>query len=290
MSITDGLRPDESRLKDSLPSAGTSSVSSRRKNDSSLLQLYQGAAQWTVGILVPAFLVILWEGFAQAGLLPPNMLPAPSKVLLTIVDLYSRGELVDHIGITLYRVFAGFLIGTFTATVLGISTGYSPLFRRLFDPLLQGLRNIPSMAWVPLFLLWMGIEETSKIMLIAVGVFFPVYLNLMTGLQNVDRKLVEVGRVYGLRGLQLIRRIYLPATIPAYMTGLRSGLGLGWMFVVAAEIMGASKGLGYLMTDGQMTGRPAIILGSIILFAVFGKLTDMIVEMLAERLVSWQKQ
>jgi sulfonate transport system permease protein len=125
-------------------------------------------------------------------------------------------------------------------------------------------------------------------MLIAVGVFFPVYLTLAGAIASVDRKLVEVGRIYRFGTWDLVRRILLPAALPTYITGLRGGLGLGWMFVVAAEFMGASKGLGYLLVDGQMTGRPAIILAAILLFAVLGKLSDLALAALGARLVRWQ--
>jgi len=130
------------------------------------------------------------------------------------------------------------------------------------------------MAWIPLFLLWLGIQEASKVTLIAVGAFFPVYLNLLQGILHIDKKLVEVGHVYGYRGLALVRRVLLPATLPAYLTGLRGGLGLAWMFVVAAEIMGASLGLGYVMVDGQTSSRADLILASLLLFAALGKATD----------------
>jgi sulfonate transport system permease protein len=141
---------------------------------------------------------------------------------------------------------------------------------------------------VPLFILWFGIFEASKITLIAVGVFFPVYLNLMAGIQGVDRKLVEVGRVNNLSTLDLVRRILVPATLPSYFTGLRAGLALGWMFVIAAELMGASRGLGFLMIDGEMTGRPSIIVGSLILFAIAGKITDAMIVALGRHVLSWQ--
>jgi sulfonate transport system permease protein len=144
------------------------------------------------------------------------------------------------------------------------------------------------MAWVPLFILWMEIYETSKITLIAEGVFFPVYLNLLTGIMGVDRKLIEVGWVHGYKGFRLIWHFFLPATLPPLVVGLRGGLSLGWMFVVAAEIMGASKGLGFLMIDGQTTGRPAIIMTSLVLFAIFGKLTDFIMVWLGNKLLYWQ--
>ena len=240
------------------------------------------------GAIVPLLLLIAWEILSAGGILPANWLPAPSEIIRTLVDLAKGGELFRHIGVTLARITAGFLIGATTATVLGGMAGSSPLFRRLFDPLLQSLRSIPSMAWVPLFLLWLGIHETSKIALIAVGVFFPVYLNFLSGILQVDRKLLEVGQIFKLTRTQQLRRVILPAALPSYLVGLRSGLGLGWMFVVAAEIMGASKGLGFLMIDGQMTGRASIIIASIILFALFGKLTDKAIDRAGRHFLRYQ--
>ncbi|MBD2108238.1 ABC transporter permease [Nodosilinea sp. FACHB-13] len=240
------------------------------------------------GWLLPIALVVAWELLSRLGLVAPNLLPAPTTVLQTILTMARSGELLRHVGITLYRVVLGFGIGTLVATVLGALTGYSRTAHAYLDPLLQALRNIPSIAWVPLFILWLGIYESSKVMLIAVGVFFPVYLNLMSGIQGVDRKLVEVGKIYRLSQLQLVRRVFLPATLPAYLVGLRNGLGLGWMFVVAAELMGASQGLGYLLIDGQTTGRPAVIIASIVLFALLGKLTDSGLSAVSQRLLYWQ--
>jgi sulfonate transport system permease protein len=243
---------------------------------------------WFKGAIVPIILLIIWEIASKSGWVAPNLLPAPSTVLGTINDLAKSGDLWKHIGITLYRVFLGFLIGVGVATVLGAITGYSKIIHDLIDPLLQSLRSIPSLAWVPLFLLWMGIQETPRIALIAVGVFFPVYLSLMSGIRSVDRKLVEVGKIYRLTGLQLIQRVFLPATIPDYIVGLRGGLGLGWMFVVAAEMTGASQGLGYLLVDGQTTGRPELTIASILLFAVLGKLTDGAIALSSKQLLHWR--
>jgi len=230
------------------------------------------------GVVLPAVIVAVWEALAHAGVLPANWLPAPSVVAITLLELLRGGELLSHIGVTVARVGSGFMIGALAATLLGGVTGSSPLVRRVLDPTLQALRSIPSMAWVPLFLLWLGIHESSKITLIAVGVFFPVYLNLLSGILTVDRKLLEVGQVFRLDKVEQVRRVILPAALPSYLVGLRSGLGLGWMFVVAAEIMGASRGLGFLMIDGQMTGRASVIIASIVLFALFGKLTDLVLE------------
>jgi len=241
-----------------------------------------------LGLVIPLLLLVVWELSGRLGWVRPNLLPPPSAVLATIVDLAERGELWTHVQVTLVRVLLGFLLGAAAATFCGALTGYSLLWRRLLDPMLQGLRAIPSIAWVPLFILWLGIFEVSKVTLIAVGVFFPVYLNLMTGIADVDRRLVEVGRIYGFSPLALVRRILVPATLPAYVTGLRSGLGLGWMFVVAAEMMGASEGLGFLLIDGQQTGRPAVIIASILLFAILGKLTDLALARLGRHALAWQ--
>jgi sulfonate transport system permease protein len=240
------------------------------------------------GLVVPGVLLCAWQAESWAGLIRPNLLPAPAAVIATVFDLARRGELWGHIEITLLRVLFGFVIGTAAATVCGALTGYSPLWRRLLDPTFQALRSIPSIAWVPLFVLWLGIFEAAKVTLIAVGVFFPVYLNLMAGIEQVDRRLVEVGRVYRFSSWRLVRRILIPATLPAYITGLRSGLGLGWMFVVAAEIMGASQGIGFLLIDGEQTGRPAVIIAAILLFAVLGKLTDMALSLAGRRALAWQ--
>jgi sulfonate transport system permease protein len=160
--------------------------------------------------------------------------------------------------------------------------------RRLIDPTLQALRAVPSIAWVPLFILWMGIFETSKVALIAVGVFFPVYLGVAGAIEGIDRKLIEVGQVFRLDRWAMIRRVMLPAVLPAWIISLRSGLGLGFMFVVAAEFMGASEGLGFLLVDGQQMGKPAQILAAIITFAVLGKLADGVLVMISKPLLLWQ--
>jgi sulfonate transport system permease protein len=141
---------------------------------------------------------------------------------------------------------------------------------------------------VPLFILWLGIFETSKIALIAAGVFFPIYLGVTGAILSVDRKIVEVGRIFRLSGPAMIRRILLPAVLPAYVVALRVGLGLRWMFVVAAEFMGASEGLGYLLIDGQQLGKPAQILAAIVIFAILGKTTDWLIEIATTPLLRWQ--
>jgi sulfonate transport system permease protein len=241
-----------------------------------------------LGVLLPAALALSWEIIVGLGWSSGRLLPPPSKLFATLVELAQSGELSRHIAATLGRVAAGFGFGVIAGTALGAVSGYWGLARRLLDPTVQALRAIPSIAWVPLFILWLGIFETSKVALIAVGVFFPVYLGVMGAILSVDRKIVEVGRTFRLSGAAMIRRILLPAVLPAYVVSLRVGLGLGWMFVVAAEFMGASEGLGYLLIDGQQLGKPAQILAAIVIFAVLGKTTDWLIELATTPLLRWQ--
>lgn len=246
------------------------------------------ARNLALGLLLPLLLLGLWWLAAEEEWMRANQLPSPGAVLTEMLGLAETGELWVHLGATGYRIFWGFFAGAAAATLLGAVTGYNPTARRILDPTLQALKAVPSLAWVPLFILWFGIFETSKIILIAVGVFFPIYLNLMAGILSTDRKLVEVGQVYGLPRRHLVWRVLIPSTLPSYFIGLRGGLALGWMFVIAAELMGASQGLGFLMLDGQMTGRPQVIIGSLILFALVGKATDALLAIGAKRALRWQ--
>ncbi|OJY13510.1 MAG: ABC transporter permease [Rhizobiales bacterium 62-47] len=241
-----------------------------------------------VGFVLPVGLGALWELAVHAGLSNGRLVPPPSVIFTTLWELARTGELWVHTKATVARVAAGFVLGVAAGTLFGALTGYSNFSRRILDPTLQALRSIPSIAWVPLFILWFGIFEESKVALIAVGVFFPVYLGVMEAILTVDRKIVEVGRAFRLSGPALVRRILLPAVLPSYIVSLRSGLGLGWMFVVAAELLGASEGLGFLLIDGQQLGKPAQIVAAIVAFAVIGKVTDWLIEISAAPLLRWQ--
>jgi sulfonate transport system permease protein len=241
-----------------------------------------------LGIVLPLTVALAWELVVWLGLSSGRLVPPPTRVFATIADLVRSGELIRHITATLARVATGFGVGVAAGTLLGAISGYWGLARRLLDPTVQALRAIPSIAWVPLFILWLGIFETSKVALIAAGVFFPVYLGVMGAILSVDRKIVEVGRIFRLSGPAMILRILLPAVLPAYVVALRTGLGLGWMFVVAAEFMGASEGLGYLLIDGQQLGKPAQIVAAIVIFAVIGKASDWILELATAPFLRWQ--
>ena len=240
------------------------------------------------GLLLPSILVITWEAVVRAGLVSAHQLPPPTELMTTLVELAGNGMLVEHIAISSLRVLIGFLIGAGLAIAVGATVGLSRRAEALLDPTFQALRAIPSLAWVPLLLLWLGIDEAPKIVLIAIGAFFPVYLNFVAGIQNVDRKLVEVGGIYGLTGWRLIARIFLPAALPNLFTGLRTGLSLSWMFLVAAELIAASRRLGYLLTDGRETGRADLVIVAIIVLALLGKTSDSLLRWLEDRLLDWR--
>lgn len=245
-------------------------------------------ARPALGLLLPVGLAVGWEIAVRMGFSNGRLVPPPSVVFRTFAELAETGELQAHTLATLWRVAAGFFFGVLGGTILGAISGYSLLAYRIFDPTFQALRAVPSIAWVPLFILWFGIYEASKIILIAVGVFFPVYLGVMGALLSVDRKIVEVGRIFRLSGFQMIRRILLPAVMPAYVLSLRAGLGLGWMFVLAAEFLGASQGLGFLLIDGQQLGKPAEIVAAIVAFGILGKTTDWLLAMATAPLLRWE--
>lgn len=248
----------------------------------------QSPSRLLLGLALPVALALAWELGVRSGLLAGRLMPPPSKIFSTLAALAQSGELWLHTSATLSRVLGGFALGAAAGSFLGAWTGASDLARRLLDPTLQALRAVPSIAWVPLFILWLGIFEASKLALIGLGVFFPIYLGVEGAVQGVDRKLIEVGRSFRLSRFEMIWRILLPAVLPAWVISLRSGLGLGFMFVVAAEFMGASEGLGYLLVDGQQLGKADQILAAIVAFALLGKAADSVLILATKPFIAWQ--
>lgn len=253
-----------------------------------LPQALQRTAGRAIGLIVPVTLLVVWEVASALGWVSDHLLPPPSSLARTFADLAASGILFKHIAVSTGRVLSGFAIGAIAAILFGALIALSRRASALFDPLLQGLRAIPSLAWVPLLLLWMGIDEAPKITLIAIGAFFPVYLATVAGIQNVDRKLVEVGELLGFGRAELVRRILGPAALPSVFTGLRTALSLAWMFLVAAELIAATKGLGYLLSDGRETGRVDLVLVAILTLAVLGKISDSVLKAVEARTLRWR--
>lgn len=241
------------------------------------------------GALAPALLLLLWEGLARLHAVSSFLLPTISSVLLDLGNMAKSGTLATHVGVTLARVGCGAVLGALWGSGLGLLVGLSRKSEAYLDPLIQGLRSVPSLAWVPLLLLWMGIDEAPKITLILIGSFFPVYLNVVSGVRGVDRRLLEVGQVYGFSRLELVRRIVLPASLPAVLTGLRGGLAAAWLYVVAAELIAADSGLGFMLTDGRELSRADLIFGSILLLALCGKTTDGLLKRVEAKCLAWRE-
>lgn len=244
--------------------------------------------RWAEPWLLPALLLGAWTLTTSVlKWFSPSQLPGPAQVLATVRELVVTRELEPHLAASVGRIVVGFTLGAAAATVLATAVGLSRAVERLLDPTLQAIRAVPSLAWVPFLLLWLGIGEVPKVVLVAIGAFFPVYVNASAGIRNVDRKLLEVGRLHGLAGTRLARRIVLPAAAPALLTGLRLGLGQAWLFLVAAELIAASRGLGFLLVDGQNNARADLMVVSIALLALLGKLADQGVRGVERRLLSW---
>ena len=238
--------------------------------------------------IVPLGLLAVWVATTSiTRVFLPHQLPSPWQVVMTAAELARGGELVHHIAASTVRIAAGFALGAAAALVLGTLVGLSRTVEAMLDPTLQMVRNVPSLAWVPFLLLWMGIDEAPKIVLIAIGGFFPVYLNLVTGIRQTDRKLIEVGAVFGMTRLELVRRIILPSALPYLLAGLRIGLGQSWLFLVAAELIASTRGLGYLLIDGQSTARPDLMLVGILVLAGLGKLSDAGLRRIERRVLRW---
>jgi sulfonate transport system permease protein len=240
-----------------------------------------------VRVLVPLALLAGWWAVTGTGAIKSYQLASPLDVIREILDLAQRGVLWKDLAASLDRVALGFGVALVLAVILGSLVGGSRKIEAAVDPTLQAIRAVPSLAWVPLILLWLGIGETAKITLVAIGAFFPIYVALVSGIRGVDRKLVEVGTVLGLSRFALIARVLVPATLPQLLVGARIGLTQAWLFLVAAELLAATTGLGFLLTEGQQTSRPDEILVAILLFAACGKLSEGGMRLLERRLVGW---
>ena len=239
------------------------------------------------GITIPVILILLCEILVRNGVIEPYLLPAPSSLWQSLTEL-AEGDLWQHLWASSWRVFLGFGIGSGLGLIFAILVGLNRHAEDFLEPTFSAIKSIPSLAWIPLLLLWLGIDEGSKITLIAIGAFFPTYTNTVAAIQGVDRKLIEVARVYRLKYWQQIHQIVLPAASPGILTGLRNSLSLSWMFMIAAELIAATQGIGYLLSDGRETSRPDIVIIAIILLAVLGKITDSIMKLFEHRLLRWR--
>jgi sulfonate transport system permease protein len=240
-----------------------------------------------IGWALPVLIILIWEGASRSGLIAESVLPAPSAVVDALIRLTKSGELFNNILVSSARAFAGFLIGGALGLTLGLANGLSNLSRSVTDTTLQMIRNIPHLALIPLVILWFGIDEEAKLFLVALGVFFPIYVNTLLGIQGVDPQLVEMGRAYGMKPLKLFFRVILPGALPSIFTGLRYALGIMWLTLIVAETMSASSGLGYMAMQAREFLLLDVVVMSILIYALLGKLADVLARALEGTFLQW---
>jgi len=237
--------------------------------------------------LLPVLLIATWQFLCSTGRLPASVLPAPLDVVRAAWALALRGELQRDILVSLRRVAIGFFSGAVAGLVLGFVVGLSTLAHDVLDRSLQMVRTIPHLALVPLMILWFGIGEEPRVLLVAMGSLFPVYINTVSGIRNVDPKLVELGRSYGLGPLGLVATVVFPAALPAILTGIRYALGVAWLTLVVGETIASRDGIGYLVQNARELLRTDIILLAIALYAIAGWLADALTRAIERRLLRW---
>ncbi|MGV7206882.1 aliphatic sulfonate ABC transporter permease SsuC [Oxalobacteraceae bacterium A2-2] len=241
---------------------------------------------WTAWIL-PVLLVAGWQVASQLGWLSSRILPEPWAVAKAFWTLAASGELWIHLRTSLWRAVTGFAIGGGLGLALGLLTGSFRRAETLLDTTLQMVRNIPALALIPLVILWFGIDETAKLFLLAVGVFFPVYLNTFHGIRSADQGLIEMARSYGLSGWPLYRDVILPAALPSILVGVRFSLGLVWVLLIVAETISAQAGIGYMTMNAREFLQTDVVLVGILLYALLGKLADLLSRALERYFLRW---
>ena len=237
--------------------------------------------------LVPLALIILWQVSSSLGWLPPNILPAPTSVLQAAWVKLQDGSLIDNLGVSFARAMSGLIIGGAIGFSLGLLNGLSKTGEMLLDPTLQMIRNIPHLALIPLVIIWFGIGESARLFLVALGVFFPIYLNTLHGVRNVDPQLIEMGRIYGMNNRTLFLKVILPGALPSIFVGLRFALGVMWLTLIVAETIAANSGIGHMAMAAREFMQTDIVVLSIVIYAILGKLADSATRALERKFLAW---
>lgn len=253
-----------------------------------ILALAAKVGEQLTGLIVPLLVLVLWDTAIRLHWVKPVFLPPPTTVLTTFYDLLVNGQFLLDLWVSIFTVVHGFLWGGVLGLLFGTAAGLSRMVERLFGPILNGIRQVPAIAWLPLIIMWVGIGDTGKLVVIAKSVFFPVFLNTLQGIRNVSREYVEVARVYEFTRFQLLRRVVFPAALPTIFVGIRFGAGISWAMIVAAEMLSGRKGLGFLLLQAQdllMTDRVFVV---IVVIGLVGYLIDLLLKRVERRLVRWK--
>ena len=237
--------------------------------------------------LLPVVLVLLWQLGSSVGWISARIMPSPVDVIGAFWSTTISGDLPHDIAVSAARALAGLVVGGSIGFLLGIANGISRLSERLTDTSLQMIRTVPHLAMIPLVILWFGIGEESKLFLTSLGVLFPLYLNTYHGVRNVDRDLVEMGRVYGMGNWTLFRKIIFPGALPSIFVGLRYALGIMWLTLIVSETIAASSGIGHMANEAREFMMTDIVVLSLLIYALLGKSADVAVRYLERRVLSW---
>lgn len=238
--------------------------------------------------ILPVSILIIWQLLSNIGFIKPILLPSPTKVVQTFWELSGNGQLPKHILVSILRVLEGFGVAALLGVVLGIGIGLSRVLERMTDLVIQVIKPIPPIAWIPMSILWFGIGELSKVYIIFLGAFFPIVVTVIDGIRQTDHKFVEVAKILEVSRGRFIRQVVIPGALPSIMTGLRVGLGIAWMCVVAAELIAASQGIGYLIMDARQLSQPEVVLVGMITIGVIGKLMDDSLKRMETKLIGWK--
>jgi len=238
-------------------------------------------------LLIPVVLVIMWEVLSRKGIIRPSILPAPSTIGLTLLDMLKSGELFRHLGVSILRVFQGYILGASLGIIIGFLMGLFKPVEKAFSLITGLLRPIPIVAWVPVLILWMGIDESSKITVIAIGSFWPTLLNVIHGIKNTDKKYLEVAEILGKNKFTVLTKVVLPSALPSIFTGLRLAIGIAWMSVIAAELIAAASGIGYLIMYAREISQPDVMLVGVLSIGITGLLIDVLIRKIEARLLGW---
>ena len=247
----------------------------------------KSAGDFLLYVTLPIPILLVWEGAALAGQLKPYTMPEPKVIVTTTIQMLRSGELLQNIGVSIFLVLEGFFLALLVAFVLGLFVSLFPKFELFTDMVIQIIKPIPPIAWIPLAILWFGIGQNSKIYIIFIGAVFPIFLNTVDGIKGIDKKYLELATVYEVPKIQLVRKILIPGALPSIMTGIRLGLGNAWVCVVAAEMIGATSGVGYMLANGRSLSRPDIVILGMLIVGIFGKLMDDFLRFLRKKLITW---
>lgn len=240
-------------------------------------------------IWLPIFLLVLWQGLSSGGVITPLLLPSPVDVASSTWRMLSSGELPNHVMVSLIRVFEGFLLAAICGIALGSAIGLWSSFDKTCDWVLQTLKPIPPIGWFPLAVLWFGIGEVSKVFIIFLGAFFPILVNVIDGIRQTDQRYIELARVHEIGWWKFFSRIIVPGALPSTLTGLRVGIGFAWTCVVAAELIAAEAGVGYLIVDARQTFQADVVIVGMLTIGVLGTLMDLSLRQIDTRLVRWKQ-